>query len=386
MSKLSWISLGVSILGILIYVLLVSSKQPVTVAIAPHHNIAKSKRLEMLQKISVSNPSIETIILISPDHFSPYQDKISYTDQDWSLKNGFLSYDKEISGLITDGLLLNNVLQTQEHGIYNLMADIGNIWPKTAVIPLAIGSKVNISQLNLLHTKLNKLCVKDCLLIASVDFSHYLPADLADIHDQTSIRVLENLEIDAVSKLEVDSWQSLYLAILKAKAYGQSGFKLFSHSNSSRMIGNPELESTSHIMGWFSRDKQFPSRNYQTFTYANNLDKTMESDGLGERLFWGNDFSDFKINKNIKIGDSLSISPVAGTRSAVVRQEGNILVRLADDLIISGIVHENGIELIFYPIENINGKHYFLRGVRKQEILNELINESIFKNKINKIS
>ncbi len=55
------------------------------------------------------------------------------------------------------------------------------------------------------------------LLVASVDFSHYLPAEAAVLHDLKSIRVLLNFEEDIFENIEVDSWQSLYAARLFAK-------------------------------------------------------------------------------------------------------------------------------------------------------------------------
>jgi hypothetical protein len=106
--------------------------------------------------------------------------------------------------------------------------------------------------LDALLVKIKAVCGFDCLLVASVDFSHYLPATLADTHDAFSLKNLQNLDFENIFKSEIDSPQSLYLLIKFALSKSAQKWTLFAHTNSGYISQNPDLETTTHVFGYYS--------------------------------------------------------------------------------------------------------------------------------------
>jgi len=87
-------------------------------------------------------------------------------------------------------------------------------------------------QIEHLVKTINKETPAQTIIIASVDFSHYLPPHAAGFHDEKSIRVLLNFEEDNYDNIEVDCWQALYAARLFAKLRQKEVPRIIAHKNS----------------------------------------------------------------------------------------------------------------------------------------------------------
>ena len=280
--------------------------QPMAVVV-PHHDVVAEKRAELLSKIAKKRLLTKTIVIIGPDHFSPFQKQISFGDAKWNLSNGEIEFDNKWREDLGKVAGQRNGVVKNDHAIFSLLTDIKNLWPKVKIVPIVIGQKMeNLSDL---EKVLKNRCGFDCLVIASVDFSHYLPYALADIHDDESIDALARLDGEKLLKVEVDSPQSLWLMAGLAKAKGAKRWKLLWHSNSSEMAGAPEAEGTSHVMGWYSRGKMVESEDPKTFLVI----KDRESKGyLGKRFFWGTDEVRADLPEGIEVEADWDKTAVAG--------------------------------------------------------------------------
>lgn len=109
-----------------------------------------------------------------------------------------------------------------------------------------------MTTLDKLLSQLDNVCRFDCLLVFSVDFSHYLPATLAHVHDLYTLSQLQNQDSTKVFKAEVDSPQSLYLMTKFASVRRAGRWHLFAHTNSGIISGNPDIETTTHVFGSYS--------------------------------------------------------------------------------------------------------------------------------------
>lgn len=267
-------------------------KNNVPVAIVvPHHNYVKEIRKEYLEKIKKERAGIKRIIIVGPDHFSVRQDGMMYANTDWNLSNGKLAFDKESEGILGPGLNLENNWVKNDHTIYNLAPEIKEMWPEVKIFPILLGQKIPVKNLDGLVEKIGKVCKEDCLLVVSVDFSHYLPAAVAEVHDVKSVRALEHLELEEIEKLEVDSQQSLYILMKFSLGKGARKWGMFSYTNTGLMEKNPEMETTSHVMGGYSKGLVlgFNKSNPYTFMVSKNTDFERDKKTLGERFFYGVD-------------------------------------------------------------------------------------------------
>lgn len=288
---------------ILAFIFLVIIQQPIGIVV-PHHNIVADERFQMMEVIKQKRFVTNKIVVLSPDHFSNDQKSIYYSDRNWEFPNSKIKYDTSFNNYVFSDLKLNDNLVKSDHGIYNILSDVGNVWPSAKVVPILIGQEVKFSNLDNFIQNLNNYCGFDCLLISSVDFSHYLPYKLANIHDQESISTLMNMNLDNPKLIEVDSPQSIYSLINFSKNKNANNFVLYNHTNSTELVENEDAESTSHVFGWYERILFGKSNKYnvKTFTYANNLLKKDNLNSLGERFFYGVgeiNLNNKEINKNM---------------------------------------------------------------------------------------
>lgn len=177
------------------------------------------------------------------------QNQITSSSRNWNLSTGIFKYNN----ILKIKLPQNDTLLQADHGIYNPLADLKSYFPKADIFPVLIGQKTTDTQLQLLLNKIQQSCGFDCLLVASVDFSHYFPATLAEVHDAFTINNLQNLDTQNILKSEVDSPQSLYLLSSFARYKNASKWTLFDHTNSGYITHNPDYETVTHVFGSYSR-------------------------------------------------------------------------------------------------------------------------------------
>lgn len=277
----------------------VESNDPLVVVL-PHHNVVQQQRQELLATLA-KQAQPDTIILVSPNHFSAGQGSIQTTDRIWTLANGtqhLFPNTEVIQQLVDAGVVTNeDASYNGEHGIKNVLADLHTVFPNSTIVPLILKDSVNQEDINELSHTLYAIC-PTCGLIASVDMSHYNPAAVADIHDIKTLRVLETIDADDVWNVETDSSPSLALLLAWAKQQDTEQFVLTDHTNSGGQ------ETTSHIMGYYQTGQPKQGESQLTFTFAGDVMLGREIGyqfqandfqdlftNFGNRVFWGTDIS-----------------------------------------------------------------------------------------------
>jgi len=253
------------------------NKQDIVSGVVPHHLLAEEIIEDFFSYIS-SRGKPETIVILSPDHF---QSGILMES------NSFItitldSNDKEFNNLKVDTLLwvklfkenkmaLNNSAVIADHGITTLLPYIKKYFPETNILPILIPADITKEQVEQLVKTIDENTLLDTIVVASVDFSHYLPSRAADFHDTKSIRVLLNFEEENFKNIEVDCWQALYAARLFAKLQQKEAPHIIAHKNSADFL-NLELEETtsyfSVVFGEKKFEEIFSGSTVETFTEA----------------------------------------------------------------------------------------------------------------------
>lgn len=298
----------------------------------PHHNLVQSTRQEFLQKISRFRLITKKIILIGPDHFSENQNQINISNQDWNLSTGLFKFQD-----LNFNLPINNSLLKNDHALYNPLTDLKTYFPQATIYPILIGQKVSFSSLKPLLSNIVSICHLDCLLVASVDFSHYLPATLAEVHDTYTLKILNNLDAENLSTVEVDSPQSLYILTKFSENKSAKKFNLFDHTNSGYITGNPDIETTTHIFAYYTPGF---SPKFDTHTVVSTpkiYHRAQKQTTLGDRFFYGVD--EFIIDPSL-------------------------------NFVVSTIIFPNQTIKYFLPIKN----ELFVRGPEKQQLIKQYFN------------
>lgn len=298
--------------------------EQISVIVVPHFDFAKDLRekltSQLAQKISPAK-----IIIVSVNHYNAGTNDIISTDKNWNFSTSQPKINQRLFDQITadKSVVSDEPAFLNEHGIYNIFPDLSVKFPSALFLPIIIKDTTSRSRIDLLLDELYVDC-PDCLLVASIDFSHYNPNSLTQIHDQMSLSALANRDVNLAWRAETDSPQSLYLTTSWATKTGVNQFHLFDHNNSGEATGNDDVENTSYVLGYYSNSAENTSAHVQstTFLFGGDLmfdrgvnhtfkDVGLEHvfDQLGRRVFWGSDIamanlegpiSDSSIDDNIE--------------------------------------------------------------------------------------
>lgn len=223
-------------------------------AVLPHHNLVQARRVQFFQQLSdVYQPS--TIILISPNHFNAGSANVLTTKRTWTVHNGADQLEADVNTIdqLIDNRLavLDDDAFDSEHGITNLIGEIKQFFPNSQFVPIIFKESTTPEHVQELVTLLTEHCT-DCGVIASVDMSHYKTAAVANANDEVTIQALTVLDHELIWQTDVDSHASLEFLMQWAALHGSSHFNLVDHTNSGELVGNPDIETTSHIFGYYA--------------------------------------------------------------------------------------------------------------------------------------
>lgn len=273
--------------------------------VVPHHNLVMDRRQALLKELSADSQP-KTILLISPNHFNVGLDDVIVGDKAWTVQQGqhTISPDASLAHWLQQENLasVDNLVFDNEHGVKNLLSEVAEFFPEAKLLPVLLKDSTTPEIVGLLLNSLSTHC-PDCGVIASVDMSHYQPAQVAEMHDIQTIRVLTTLDSTQVWDVEVDSNPALAFLLGWAKKQQVNRFTLADHTNSGLLANNLDTETTSHVFGYYTQGEPTAPEETLTFTFGgdgmfgreigyqfqDNFPELFSQ--LGNRTFWGTDIS-----------------------------------------------------------------------------------------------
>jgi AmmeMemoRadiSam system protein B len=373
-----------------------AAKNNYLAVVLPHHDVVKDERLTFWQQISQSDDNFsnryEKIFLLSPDHFSIPQDKVYFDNQSWETSSGLLNsfLSESLADYLPDNYIINSKMIRKDHGITSMISEIKENFPNAEFLPILIGQQLEFSKLEPLQRFIDSECkTSSCLLIASVDFSHYLPNYLANLHDLYSEKQLRDKLINQDNKIEVDSPQSLFLLQEFARSHQLDNWWYQEHTNSS--YGDPSImETTSHIFGAYLSDDDYNLlKDYELkiesdskgYIFSKGL-TSRDKESLGERLFYGADYTDTDLSEPVNLGENKIIIEPSDNGSSLSYEDNFIHFKLDASYVLGVLEEQVGdskkISLYFYPLEEDNGSKFFSSFVeanRRNDILFSYLNK-----------
>jgi AmmeMemoRadiSam system protein B len=205
--------------------------------------------------LTIKNQKPSVVVLISPNHFSAGHGKIISTLNSWATPYGQLDTNQRIiNQLQTSGFVsLESDPFVKEHGIGNLAGFIKKTFPKASLVPIILKDSLSAEDSTDLAAALAEILPEDSLIIASLDMSHYLTADIAASHDQATIATLTSGDSQTVSRLDTDSRPALRLLLSYNELKKSQKFNLLRNTNSSLIAQQPASKNvTSYISGYFT--------------------------------------------------------------------------------------------------------------------------------------
>lgn len=221
--------------------------------IVPHHLLAGNFPAAFFNNLKKQNP--EVIYLIGPDHYHAGNGKVLTFNLFWQTPYGVLAIDdKIVSDMQSSGVaeIGTKEIFSKEQSISSLVSIVKKTLPDVKVVPVIFDYTVATDTLDKFSQYLIEKVSDKSVVVASVDFSHYMTWPVANFHDELSNQVMTNLDFERTKKLDIDSWGSLYVLskYLSAKNYNKIAYEL--HGNSAEFLNNPTLkETTSYFSPYF---------------------------------------------------------------------------------------------------------------------------------------
>jgi AmmeMemoRadiSam system protein B len=232
-------------------------KGTILAGVVPHHLVAGRLIMGFMDSLAEQNPGL--LIVIGPNHHN-LEGKVITGMYDWQTPDGPVKADQEtVNILLEKGIAVKNekVLST-EHSVGNIMPFIKRFTPKAKVVPIILHHDVSQKELDSLLNVLEPiLAAKKGIILASVDFSHYLTRSQAQEKDRYTLKVMKDFDLATLFKLGndyLDSPASLASVFLYAQRKGVRGFAVLENTNSGELLKNDLMETTSYFSLVFSDD------------------------------------------------------------------------------------------------------------------------------------
>jgi len=220
--------------------------------VIPHHLVAGQIIADTLRAAEKSDPKL--IVLITPDHFALGRKQISYSLSDWRTPFGLVSgADSSVAGVMRSLKYISNDEKVFEieHAVAGTVSFIKKIYPDARILPITIKQGTDGGKIKYLANELNKLAPKQTLFIASVDSSHYQTENGANFHDEMTRNILENATTNNLTKIEVDSPESLRLLFEILKLRDARSLIDLVHSNSNQVLNAKSNQVTSYFGAYY---------------------------------------------------------------------------------------------------------------------------------------
>lgn len=219
--------------------------------ICTHHTLASELIHDLLLSIQVN--TYDSVVIIGPDHNSREGLKIITSDAGWSTPFGTLELNKTYhqSLLQHPYVSVNNAIMKNEHSSGALIPYIKYYFPDASINTIAIPATMNLEESIKLGSFLSEILVDDnTLLVASLDFSHYLTVPEAYERDSETLQAIQEKnyrEIVRFTNDNVDSPQILIAFLSYMDKIGCSNKILLDHKNSYDLVPADYYSTTSYF-------------------------------------------------------------------------------------------------------------------------------------------
>jgi len=228
--------------------------------IVPHHLLACDLIASFFKTVSGEN--YDYVVVIAPNHKREGSRLINTAFENWSTHFGVLESDGELIKSITGLKAADSKarLLEEEHSVSSIVPYIKYYLPNVKIVPILLHGNYGMkNSIELGHKIYNNISQKKALVIASVDFSHYIPPEKADMMDEITLKAIKAWDIGAISQMtndNMDSPPSIMTLLTVMKDAGTDEFKLLGHDNSARIAKTYSDSTTSYFTGICKRKKQ----------------------------------------------------------------------------------------------------------------------------------
>jgi hypothetical protein len=302
----------------------------------------------------------KNIIFLFPNQINTSQGDILSTTRRWQLENAYFDPASDVMAKLN--LPLDDSAFSLKNDPTGLIQPIKNAFPDSKIVPIMIKQSTTALELDGLTNSLHSACGNGCLVVSATDFSDGQVPSVGAIHDLDSLKVLADLDYNAVWHIEAGSNPVLYLALKWADLNKTDYFNLVSHINSGLSQHLPDAVSNSTILGWYEAGQKQPIPS-QTFVAGFNLQKLADlrlSTGLDRKI---------DLNNN----HDMAMTCINNSEYCTLNRlfwGTNFYRDILNGLVIEGQITSNRYKLVLVPTDPVS--HAVLIGEAKLKEINRI--------------
>lgn len=218
--------------------------------IIPHHLFPGFILADFFHRLSSQNP--RTIIIIGPNHFERGNYPALTSSYSWETPFGIVKPNEEtISSLVADSdISVDESVLPNDHAVAGILPFVNYYLPDTRVVPILLSGRMTEGEIRVLAENLLQYIDSDTVVIAPVDFSHYLNSRQAQEKDEVTLSIMRRFDYTTLFTLNndyLDSPPSIAVLLLIMQKLGSENMDLLHHTNSGQMQKNDHIETTSYF-------------------------------------------------------------------------------------------------------------------------------------------
>lgn len=219
-------------------------------AVIPHHILAGELIGDLFSKLKKQNPPI--VFIIGPNHYESGNCQLLSSYSQWQTPGGLVKSEGGIINLLekekmirTDDAILEN-----EHSIAALLPYLKNYLPDARVVPLIASRRMNPESVKKVSDFISPYLEQGAVVIGSVDFSHYLNMEMAQINDNKTLEAIKEKNYNRLFSFtsnNLDSPASLSVVLMSMENIKVQNMEVLFHTNSEEIIGSNQASTTSYF-------------------------------------------------------------------------------------------------------------------------------------------
>ena len=216
---------------------------------APHHMVA-AEMISGFYKAAAENKNFDTVVIIAPNH-SGEAGSVIVSKKDWDVGSGVLC-DAEIIGAVLainiEGVTVteNDFIIEFDHSASVHVPFVNHYMPNTKIAPVLLSRTLSFENTMQFADKLIEILNgKNILLVASIDFSHFLTPAESFERDMATLRAVNGRDLRTIhgfSNAYVDSPASLIVYLRYLDFFGLENHVL-DHADASVFMQTDETTS-----------------------------------------------------------------------------------------------------------------------------------------------
>ncbi len=217
--------------------------------VIPHHLLASPLIADFFHRMK--DQPVEKIILLSPNHYEVGSTPVLTSIADWETKLGVVRSDTILieKSLEYSFISVNDTIMQKEHGVGGILPFIKHFLPEVQVTPFIFRKNLSNDERKAFTDFLKKEIDENTVVVASIDFSHYLTVAESLEKDEVTKQAFLTNNFELISTLNsdyLDSPQSLMIILEVMNSLGKK-VEILNHTNADDISGKYGKPTTSYF-------------------------------------------------------------------------------------------------------------------------------------------